>query len=180
VIVVNIKETSPPYLAGWDVAETVLHHPELARLQVNIAEGLYYTLKHCWDWSEYMFCNRFSNMVSKHRNHVKCLMSKRILFDENRWKPHYPKYHPISKKEWLLSDGISRRVGWDRHEPIWFEFSLCSWKAIDELCEQIHLPLDNVPGVPPQEDTADEERIDPRWVIWPVRLIKQRHVLIGR
>src|SRR5882757_2002005 len=34
--------------------------------------------------------------------------------------------------------------------------------AIDELSELIHLPIDNVPGAPPPEDTSDEEPIDPQ------------------
>jgi hypothetical protein len=32
--------------------------------------------------------------------------------------------------------------------------------AIDELGQLIHLPIDNVPGGPPPENTADEETID--------------------
>jgi len=34
--------------------------------------------------------------------------------------------------------------------------------AIDELSQLIHLPMDNVPGAPPPEDTPDEETIDPQ------------------
>jgi hypothetical protein len=34
--------------------------------------------------------------------------------------------------------------------------------AIDELSELIHLPIDNVPGATPPEDTLNEETIDPR------------------
>jgi len=33
--------------------------------------------------------------------------------------------------------------------------------AIDELSQLIHLPIDNVPGGPPPEDTPDEDTIDP-------------------
>jgi len=34
--------------------------------------------------------------------------------------------------------------------------------AIDEFSQLIHLPMDNVPGAPPPENTPDEERIDPQ------------------
>jgi hypothetical protein len=34
--------------------------------------------------------------------------------------------------------------------------------SIDELSELIHLPIDNVPGAPPPEDTTYEEMIDPQ------------------
>jgi len=34
--------------------------------------------------------------------------------------------------------------------------------VIDELSQLIHLPIDNVPGAPPPEDTPDEETIDPQ------------------
>jgi len=34
--------------------------------------------------------------------------------------------------------------------------------AINELSQLIHLPIDNVPGAPPPEDTPDEETIDPQ------------------
>jgi len=34
--------------------------------------------------------------------------------------------------------------------------------AIDELSQLIHLPMDNVPGAPPHEDTLNEEMIDPQ------------------
>jgi hypothetical protein len=32
--------------------------------------------------------------------------------------------------------------------------------AIDEFSQQIDLPIDNVPGAPPPEDTSDGESID--------------------
>jgi hypothetical protein len=34
--------------------------------------------------------------------------------------------------------------------------------AIDELSQLIHLPIDNVPGAPPPDDTPDEEPINPQ------------------
>jgi hypothetical protein len=34
--------------------------------------------------------------------------------------------------------------------------------AIDELSQLIHLPIENVPGAPPPENTPDEEPIDPQ------------------
>jgi len=63
--------------------------------------------------------------------------------------------------EGLVTDGILPPAGWDRPEPSWFSFSQCTWMAIDELSQLIHLPIDNVNGAPPPEDTSDEETIDP-------------------
>jgi len=34
--------------------------------------------------------------------------------------------------------------------------------AIHELSQLIHLPMDNLPGARPPEDTPDEETIDPQ------------------
>jgi hypothetical protein len=34
--------------------------------------------------------------------------------------------------------------------------------AIDELVQLIHLPIDDLPGAPPPEDTPDKETIDPQ------------------
>ena len=34
--------------------------------------------------------------------------------------------------------------------------------AIDQLSQPIHLPIDNVPGALPPEDTPNEETIDPQ------------------
>jgi len=34
--------------------------------------------------------------------------------------------------------------------------------AINELSQLIHLPMDNVPGPPPPEDTPNKETIDPQ------------------
>ena len=34
--------------------------------------------------------------------------------------------------------------------------------AINELSQLIYLPIDNVPGTPPPEDTPDKETIDPQ------------------
>jgi hypothetical protein len=62
----------------------------------------------------------------------------------------------------LLLDGILPPTGWDRSEPSWFDFSRCTWIAIDELSWLIHLPIENVPGAPPPEDTPHEEAIDPQ------------------
>ena len=64
--------------------------------------------------------------------------------------------------EGLLPDGILPPAGWDRPEPSWFDFSRCTSMAIDELRQLIHLPIDNVPGALPPEDTPDEETIDPQ------------------
>jgi len=157
-----IEETSPPHLAGCDAAVNVLCWPESARFQTNIAEALCHTLKHHRDSSEYAFSDHFSNMVNTCRKHVKCFIWKRKLFDENRLEAHYQHYHPISMNEGLWPDGIAPPAGWDRPEPSWFDISRCTWIAIDERGRLIHLPIDNVPGEPPPEDTPDRETIDPQ------------------
>jgi len=60
----------------------------------------------------------------------------------------------------LLRNGILPPADLDRPEPSWFDFSQCTLMAIDELSQLIHLPIDNVPGAPPPEDTPDEETKD--------------------
>ena len=37
--------------------------------------------------------------------------------------------------------------------------------AIDELCQLIHLPIDNVPGAPPSAETLDKDPIDPQTLL---------------
>jgi len=165
------KETSPPHLVGCDAAVNVLGYPKLAHFQTNIVEALYHPLKHQRDSSEYVFSDRFSNMVNTCRKHVKCFICKRKLCDKNWLVAHYQQYDSILMNEGLLPDGILPPAGWDWPEPSWFNFSQCTWMAIDELSQQIHLPIDNVPGAPPPEDSPDKETIDPRNLIWLVPLI---------
>jgi hypothetical protein len=65
----------------------------------------------------------------------------------------------------LLPERIVPPAGEDRPEPSWSDFSWYICIAFDELSSLIHLPIDNVPGVPPPEDTPDEDPIDPRsWI----------------
>jgi len=128
-----------------------------------ISLRLYITpLKRHRDSSEYVFSDHFSNMVNARRKHDKCWIWKRKLFDENQLEDHYQQYHPISMNEGLLPDRMLPPAGWDWPEPSWFDFSWCTWMAIDELGQVIHLPIDNVPGAPPPEDTPNEETIDPQ------------------
>jgi len=99
-------------------------------------------------------------MVNTCQKHVQCFICKRKSFHDNRLKAHYRQYHPISMNEGLLPDGILPPAGWDWPKPSWFDSSQCTWLAIDELSQLIHLPIDNVPAAPPPEDTPDEEMID--------------------
>jgi len=117
-------------------------------------------MKHHQDSSEYVFSDQCSNMVNTHRKHVKCIICKRTLFDENRLEAQYQPYHPISINTGQLPHGILPRAGWDRPESSCFDFSRCTWMAIDELTQLIHLPIDNVPGAAPPEDTPDKETIN--------------------
>ena len=119
--------TPPPHLAGCDVAVNVIHWP-------NIPEALNYPLKkHRRDASEYVFTDHFSSMFNTRRKHVKCCICKKKLFHENRLEAHYQQYHPILMNEGLSTDRILPPAGWDRPEPSWFDFSRCTWMAINEL-----------------------------------------------
>jgi len=153
------KETYPPYLEGCDAAVNVLRYPELARFQTNVAEAQYHPLKHHRDSSEYVSSYHFSNMVTKRRKDVKCFTCKTILIDDTPLKAHDQQYHPISMNEGLSLDGISTYAGCDWPEPLWFDFSWCTWMAIAELSQLSHLPIDDVHGTPPAENTSDEETI---------------------
>jgi len=61
----------------------------------------------------------------------------------------------------LLPNGILPPAGWDHPEPSWFDYSRCTWMAIDKLSIN-ELLIDNVPGAPPPEDTPNKEPIDPQ------------------
>ena len=119
--------TPPPHLVGCDAAVNVIRLP-------NIPEDLNYPLrKHHRDASEYVFTDHFLTIVNTCRKHVKCCICKKKLFHKDRLEAHYRQYHPISMNEGLLPDGILPPAGWDRPEPSWFDFSRCTWMAIDEL-----------------------------------------------
>jgi len=82
-------------------------------------------------------------------------------FDKYRLEAHYQQYHPISMNEGLIPDGILPPAGWDHPEPLRFDYSRCTWIAIDKL--SIHdLLIDNVPGAPPPEDAPNKEPLDPQ------------------
>jgi len=100
-------------------------------------------------------------MVDTRRKHVKCFTCKRKLFNEKWIEAHCQQYHQISMNEGQLPEWVLPPGGWDRPEPSWFNFSRCTWMAIDELGQLVYLPIDNVPRAPPPEDTPDEETIDP-------------------
>jgi len=62
--------------------------------------------------------------------------------------------------EALFPDVILPRGGGDRPKRSWFDLSQCTTMAIKELSQLINLPIDNVPGAPPPEDTPNEKSID--------------------
>jgi len=119
-------------------------------------------------------------MVNTHRKHVKCFISKWKLFHKNRLEAHCQQYYLISMNKERLSDGILPPAGCDWPKSSWFDFSRCTWLAINELSPEIHLPIDNVPGAPPPEDSPDEETIDPQMPDLTCTLIHPRRGLIGR
>jgi len=98
-------------------------------------------------------------MVNTRRKHDKCWISKKKLCNKNRLEAHYQQYHPISINEILLPNGILPPAGYPHHEPAWFDYSRCTWMAIDKL-SIYDLLIDNLPGAPPPEDTLNEEPID--------------------
>jgi len=100
-------------------------------------------------------------MVNTRRKHGKCFICKKKLCNENRQEAHYQQYHPISMNEGLLPNWILPPAGFPHPEPSWFDYSRCTWMAIDKLSIN-DLLLDNVPGAPPPEDTPNEEPIDPQ------------------
>jgi len=61
----------------------------------------------------------------------------------------------------VVPDRIPPPAGCDNPEPSWFDYCRCIWMAIDKLLINDQL-IDNVPGGPPTEDTANEELIDPQ------------------
>jgi len=61
----------------------------------------------------------------------------------------------------LLPNGILPPAGFPHPEQWWFDYSRCTWIAIDKLWIN-DLLIDNVPGAPPPEDTPNEEPIDPQ------------------
>jgi len=81
------------------------------------------------------------------------------LCNKSRLEAHYQQYHPISMNEGLLPNGILPRAGWDHPESSWFDYSRCTWMAIDKLPIKDRL-IHNVPGAPPPEDTPNKEPID--------------------
>jgi len=72
-------------------------------------------------------------MVPTCPKHVKCFVSKKNLFDKKWLKTQYQQCHPIKMKEALLPAGILPPADWDQPKPSWFDFSRCTWMAIDEL-----------------------------------------------
>jgi len=126
VIAVITRETSPPHLAGCDVAVNVLHLPELAWFQTKIIEALYHPLKHYRHWSEYVFSDHFKHMVTTHQKLGKCFICKRKLFNKSQLQAHFQQYHPISMNEELLPDGILPAAGRDQPEPARFDISWCT------------------------------------------------------
>jgi hypothetical protein len=80
------------------------------------------------------------------------------LFNDKWPEANYQQYYPISLNEGLLPNGILPPASWGDPVPSWFDFSRCTWIAINELSIN-DLLVDNVPGEPPPEDTPNEESI---------------------
>jgi len=100
-------------------------------------------------------------MVNTCRKHVKCFICKKKLCNENRLEAHNQQYHPILMNEGLLPNGFQPPAGWDHPEPSWFDYSSCTWMAIEKLSIN-GLLIDNVPGAPPPADTPNEEPMSPQ------------------
>jgi len=119
-----------PHLVGCNVA--VIWYLELTRSETNIPEALNCPLKYHRDSSDYVFSDHCSNMVNTCWKQVKCFLGNIKLIKNLRLQSHYQQCHPVSMKEGLLLDGIFHPAGWDRPKPSWFDFSWCTWMAIDE------------------------------------------------
>jgi len=63
--------------------------------------------------------------------------------------------------EGLLPNGILPPASFPHPEPSWFDYSRCTWMAINKLSIN-DLLIDNVLGAPPPEDTPINEPIDPQ------------------
>jgi len=100
-------------------------------------------------------------MVNTRRKHVECFLCKKKLCIGNRLEVHYQQYHPLSMNEGVLPNGILPPAGFPHPEPSWFDYSRCTWMAIDKLSIN-DLLKHNVPGAPPPpEDTPNDEPMDP-------------------
>ena len=102
----------------------------------------------------------FSNMVNIRRKNVECVICKKKLCNKNQLDTQDQHYHPLLMNEWPLPYQILPPAGFPHAEPSWFDYSRCTWMALDKL--PIHdLLRNNVPGAPPPDDTPNEEPIDP-------------------
>ena len=63
--------------------------------------------------------------------------------------------------EGLIPNGILPPAGFPHPEPSWFNYSRYTWMAINKLSSN-QQPIDNVPGAPWPEVTANEEPIEPQ------------------
>jgi len=61
--------------------------------------------------------------------------------------------------EGILPNWILPPAGFPYPEPSWFEYSWCTWMAIEKLTINDQL-IDNVPGAPTPEETPNGELID--------------------
>ena len=101
-------------------------------------------------------------MVNTHQRHEKCVICKTKFLYNCRHNAQLQQYHPILINEELLPDGSSPTAGWDRPDPLWFDFSQWTWMAIQDHSRLLHLRTDISPGAPPPGDTLYIETIDPR------------------
>jgi len=98
----------------------------------------------------------FSNTANTHRKHVKYFIFKNKWLHEKWLEAHYQQHHPISMNGGLLPYGIVQPAGFSHAEPSWFNYSRCTWMAIDKLSIK-DLLIDNVPGAPPPPDDTPNE-----------------------
>jgi len=108
--------------------------------------------------SNYLFIDHFVNMVNSCRKHANRYICKQKLFNHIRLKTCYQQYHPISMTEGGLPDGMYHLQ--DGIDPSHHGSTSVSAPESPLIRKSTNnLPIDNVPRVPPPEDTPKEETI---------------------
>lgn len=98
-------------------------------------------------------------MVNNCWKNVQWFMCKQKVFDENQLKARCQQNHPISTNNGLLPNWLLPPADWDPPDPSCFNFSRCSRMAIDKPAAT-DLPMVDVPGAPPPEDTPCKKPTD--------------------
>jgi len=104
--------TSPPHLARWTAAVTVIPSPELAHFQSNIPKTLNHPLECYPDLTEYVYTRNFSNMVKICGWHVHCFVRKKKSFHEHQLQPHCDQYHQKSINEEVFIPQLDFATCW--------------------------------------------------------------------